>query len=158
MRLSRRVSGQVEVVRIQSPPPVDDSQVRSGTVMIVVDVRPGGRLVPVIFAGGGLDRVTFFSGDIAMKGRHYEGGVGLEYRADGGLFVGVDVRLGGRSIDNDSLVLDGGVGGGEVPPVDVPRPGAAPPGAPPPSDPPLGIPGIAEGEYTAWRLTVGARF
>lgn len=138
--LGRRLSLQLELQQVKAP--YDDAKIRSGTALLVLDLVVGSRLVPMLFAGAGLDRATYYGG--AIDGRHFEGGIGLEYRADGGLFVGVDLRRGGRSLDNGDVILDGGpvpaIGGG------APCCGDA-----------LFAP-VNEGEYRAMRVTLGVRF
>lgn len=93
-----RISGQLELQKIT----VDTSSaaMRTGTLLIVVDLGSSPHLVPTMFAGYGLDRGdNGFGGE--STGHHIEGGFGLEYRADGGLVVSADFRLGGRSVDDD---------------------------------------------------------
>jgi len=148
MSLGGRLSGQLELQQTEAPG--DGSRLRSATALLVIDLVQGSRLVPMLVGGAGLDRASFLGGGVTMEGHHFEGGLGLEYRTDGGFFVGADLRLGGRSIENDQVVLDGA--GGIPPP---PPPGSFPP----PIDPkPLVVTGIAEGEYRTLRLTIGARF
>ncbi len=136
LALSRRISAQVELQKLSSQ--FDGSYIRSGTALIAIDLLARGSLIPVLLAGAGIDRVTLFEGSPARDGRHFEGGLGIEYRDPGGLFVGADVRLGGRSIENGDVILAG---------------------APVPDIGPLTIaPGIAEGKYRALRVTAGFRF
>jgi hypothetical protein len=75
-----------------------------------------------------------------VDGHHFEGGLGLEYRAQGGLVIGLDVRLGGRSLENSDVVI------------------ASPDQSPPIIDDGRFVYGVAEGEYRAARLTAGVRF
>jgi hypothetical protein len=136
LALSQRISGQVELQKIESA--YDGSFIRSGTALILLDLRARGPLMPVLLAGAGVDRVAPFGGDPRMNGRHYEGGLGLEYREENGLFFGIDVRLGGRSIDNGDVILAGG--------------------DPPPVGPAVLVPSVAEGFYRSLRLSGGFRF
>jgi hypothetical protein len=55
--------------------------------------------VPQIFAGAGVDYATDDYGN-SVLGHHFEGGLGLEYRATGGFTIGTRFHLGGRSIDS----------------------------------------------------------
>jgi len=94
---NKRVAGQLELTRIKTDPgsAVD---IRTGTALLVIDLTAGGHLVPTLSAGLGFDTASPQYGS-STSGHHFEGGVGLEYRADGGLVIGVDLRMGGRSID-----------------------------------------------------------
>jgi hypothetical protein len=96
--LGRRVSAGLELQRINT----DDSYVdiRTVTANIVVDLGSSKHLVPMLIAGAGLDYASFNYG-ATTDGHHFEGGFGLEYRTDGGLVLGGDLRIGGRSIDDD---------------------------------------------------------
>ena len=67
--------------------------------MIVVELGSlgaRGQFVPLMMAGIGLDDANANFSD--SSGYHIEGGFGLEYRADGGLVIGGDARMGGRSV------------------------------------------------------------
>lgn len=138
--LSKRLSAQLEIARHQSQQGCDtctfgtatDIRVFSG--LIVIDLTDGGRLVPTMLAGIGIDRDD---GSIPTSGTHIEGGFGLEYRADGGLTIGADARLGGRSIDDDDATIQ----------VDAAN-----------SIRFVGPTVMREGEYRAIRLTLGVRF
>ena len=137
--LTPRLAGQLEVMRID-----DDAQswtptnIRVGTLSLRLDlVDPArSRLVPTVSFGAGLDRASTDYDTTA--GHHFEGGFGLEYRAEGGFTIGVDLRFGGRSIerDGDVLAVEG----------DVPRPLIYDGG------------GLREGEYRALRATAGIAF
>lgn len=83
---TRRLAGQLELAKIG-----DD--IRTGTALLVVELGSHPHLVPTLSAGFGFDNGTYESGS------HMEGGFGLEYRSDGGLVIGGEFRLGGRSID-----------------------------------------------------------
>jgi hypothetical protein len=110
--LNRRVSAGLELQRINT----DDSYVdlRTVTANIVVDLGSSPHLVPMLLAGAGLDYASYNYG-ATTDAHHFEGGFGLEYRADGGLVVGGDLRIGGRSIDSDEQVYPlAGTGGGAV--------------------------------------------
>jgi hypothetical protein len=99
--LGRRVATGLELQRINT----DDDYValRTFTVNLVVDLGSSKRLVPMLIAGAGLDYASYNYG-ATTDAHHFEGGLGLEYRTDGGLVLGGDVRIGGRSIDSDEQV------------------------------------------------------
>jgi hypothetical protein len=127
-----RVAGQLEIQRIQTD---DTSQtdIRTATGLLVVDLGAGKHLVPTILAGFGFDKATTSYG-YDTTATHLEGGFGLEYRADGGLTIGADVRMGGRSITQDTKAVPLGT-------VALYAPST-----------------LQEGEYRSARLTVGVRF
>ncbi|MBV8760628.1 MAG: hypothetical protein JO257_25270 [Deltaproteobacteria bacterium] len=127
--LNPRLGAQLELQRIQTD--TSGTDIRTGTVLLAVDLGSGKHLVPMILAGAGLDSAS--SGYDSVNGTHIEGGFSLEYRADGGLVIGGDLRMGGRSIDQ---------------PKTVPLKGVA---YYAPST-------ISDGEYRAARAYVGVRF
>jgi hypothetical protein len=133
---NRRVSGQLEVQKIKTG---DGSgvDVRTATASIIIDLTQGNsRLVPTLAAGLGIDSASPQYGS-STDGHHFEGGFGLEYRADGGLTIGAELRLGGRSIDSQDKavpVLEGDVA------YYTPSPG------------------LRDGEYRSARLFLGVRF
>jgi hypothetical protein len=130
---SKRISGQLDVMRIETNDDVfTPTTVRSFSASLVVDLMDKGPLIPTLTVTAGLDRATS-DGD-TLDGHHYEGGLGLEYRSESGLNIGADVRLGGRSVDQPDYVLDSGVIA------------FVPDNA------------MQEGEYRAFRLTVGVVF
>ncbi|MBS1118730.1 MAG: hypothetical protein H6Q90_958, partial [Deltaproteobacteria bacterium] len=95
--LSSRLSGQLELSRYQT----DDGSsvdIRTATALLVVDLARRGHWMPTLVAGIGIDDES--SGFSSTSGHHIEGGFGLEYRVDGGLTIGADLRMGGRSLDN----------------------------------------------------------
>jgi hypothetical protein len=132
LAFNKRVSGQLEVQKIKA----DDGsnvEVRTGTASLIIDLTQGtSRLVPTLAAGFGIDSGSTPYGS-SQSGHHFEGGLGLEYRADGGLTIGAEVRMGGRSVDQDDQV--------------VPLDGAL-----------YYAPTMREGEYRSARLFVGVRF
>ena len=93
--LTPRLGVQLELQRIDDP----YTDIRTGTALLVVELGRAGNLVPILVAGMGFD--TASSDYAEQSGSHKEGGLGLEYRAEGGLTIGADARLGGRSVDND---------------------------------------------------------
>lgn len=125
-----RLSGQLELMGIDDP----ELEIRTGTALLVVDLGSHPHFVPILVAGFGFDKAS--GSWYEASGSHMEGGLGLEYRADNGLTVGFDVRIGGRSVDETYEaypVLDGAIA--------------------------LYAPsGLLEGEYRSARLTAGFRF
>jgi len=99
---SSRVSGQLEITRFKSEAGCDTctfgttTDIRIATGLLVVDLANQSAWVPVVMVGAGLDRDD---GSFPTTGHHYEGGFGLEYRGTEGVMIGADVRLGGRSLD-----------------------------------------------------------
>ncbi len=136
---SSRVAGQLELSRFESKTGCDTctvgtyTDIRTGTALLVVDLAEGSHWMPMLVAGLGLDRDD---GSIPTRGHHIEGGLGLEYRGDGGITLGVDARLGSRTLDGD-VVLQGS-GSDVIAFV-------------PPSK-------LQEGDYQSLRLTLGVRF
>jgi hypothetical protein len=141
--LTKRISGQLEVQRIDTDDQYwEPTTIRTGTVLLVVDLVDKGRLVPTLKVGAGLDRAT--TEWSTEDGHHYEGGFGLEYRAEGGFTVGIDLRMGGRSVDNDEEAVPVGIDDQGVPNDVAPlfADGA----------------GLREGEYRSARLWFGIDF
>jgi hypothetical protein len=141
--LTKRLSGQLELAEHKSGGgdcgdfcTFSPTTIRSMTALLVVDLKDSGKWMPILMAGVGLDRDE---SELAFpsEATHIEGGLGIEYRAEGGLTFGADVRLGGRSVENGDVILDTG---GRTP--ILPAPGV----------------GLREGEYRAARLTLGVRF
>lgn len=134
LQLSPRIAGQLEVQRIKT----DDGgnvDIRTGTASLVIDLVAKGRLVPTLAIGAGLDKATTSYGS-ETDGHHFEGGFGLEYRAEGGLVLGAELRMGGRSIEQSDKVVP--LTGAEVA---------------------LYAPStLREGEYRSARLFLGVRF
>jgi len=139
--LTSRLSVQLELQKIEDP----SLDVRSGTALLVVELgNQGGHFVPLLVAGYGFDRAAapdpcaacFDASYYEANGTHTEGGFGLEYRGDGGLTIGADVRLGGRSVEENYDVQPLGQG-------QIALWGPAP---------------LAEGEYRSARLYAAIRF
>ncbi|MEJ7602379.1 MAG: outer membrane beta-barrel protein [Kofleriaceae bacterium] len=130
---SHRISGQLELSRIN----LDDDygaqgKIRSVTALVVVELGSHKNFHWLLVAGAGLDHAeTAYD---STSANHFEGGMGLEYQAPGGFTIGADLRIGGRSVDDDEVYY-----------VD---------------DAPALIyaPGIDEGEYRSARITAGIRF
>jgi len=134
-RLTRRLSAQLEVTRLATDD--DSTTIRVYSVTATLDLTSHPHIVPMLLAGTGLDRQSTSYGTYTHA-HHFEGGLALEYRADGGFTAGVDVRIGGRSIDEQTAyALD-----------------KAPPNATlfaPASD-------LQAGQYRSARLYAGIRF
>ncbi len=98
---NKRVSGQLEVTKIKTE---DGSgvSIRTATALLVIDLTSKGRLVPTLSAGIGIDNASGEYGS-STDAHHIEGGLGLEYRADGGVTIGAELRMGGRSIDSEDV-------------------------------------------------------
>ena len=125
-----RLSAQVELQKIEDP----YAEVRSVTALLVVELAGSqSKLMPLLVAGLGVD--TAETDYYEEHGTHKEGGLGLEYRADGGFTVGIDFRLGGRSVDQSDQVTP--LGEGMIG---------------------LWAPAMAEGEYRSGRLYAAIRF
>ena len=146
--LSPRLSTQLEVHKIAGDAHAADAvTTRTGTLLLVmdlVDVRRGSRLIPTLSFGMGIDRAS--TGWQDAEGTHFEGGFGLEYRAAEGVTLGVDLRFGGRSVEeaesyDDTLGDDGFC--------------VIPEGC---SYPPTSSDLLREGEYRALAVTLGVAF
>ena len=133
LQFNPRIAGQLEVQRIKTTDG-GNVDIRTGTASLVIDLVAKGRLVPTLAVGMGLDKATTSYGS-ETNGHHFEGGFGVEYRADGGLVLGGEFRMGGRSLEQSDKVvpLEGGVA--------------------------LYAPStLREGEYRSARLFLGIRF
>ena len=134
--LSKRVSAQLEVMKIDTDDQYwEPTTIRVATALIVVDLVDKGRWVPTIKAGAGIDRAS--TEWDTEEGHHYEGGFGLEYRSDEGVTIGIDLRLGGRSVDEPEY---------EIQADDTIAPRI------------YDGNGLREGEYRAARFTLGIAF
>lgn len=122
-----RLSAQLELARTE--PEYTDYKIRSITTLLVVDLGSRGPLVPILLVGVGVDEAQSPYGD-TVSGSRIEGGFGLEYRTAGGLTLGADARMGGRSIEQS-----------EDPIIAIYAPV-----------------GMQEGEYRTARVTLGVRF
>jgi hypothetical protein len=101
LQLGARLAGQLELMKYDQANG-SGTVVRTATALLVVDLSSNPRWVPTIMVGMGIDHAsTPFDGSMESSGRHIEGGFGLEYRATGGFTIGADIRLGGRSVDDD---------------------------------------------------------
>ena len=126
--LGPRVAGQLEVQRIETSTSYD---VRNATGLLVLDLGSNPQFVPALALGIGLDRATL--GDNGeTDAHHFEAGFGLEYRSEGGLVLGVDGRIGTRTIDSDNMVYPGVL--------------------------PLVARAMPDGQYRSLRLLLGVRF
>nr|HEX4313152.1 hypothetical protein [Kofleriaceae bacterium] len=134
------ISAQAEIGRVDST----GSSVRSVTAAAVLELGHR-RVVPFILAGVGADTQSDSVGDSNTYQR-YEGGVGLEYRASGGLTIGVDLREGTRTGGPGPQVFEtapsdgGSVSGGTT------------------HLAPLYNNALTTGEYRTARVTIGVSF
>lgn len=136
---AKRLSGQLEVMKLDT----DDAtytatNIRIATISLRLDlVDPArSRLVPTVSFGAGIDRAS--TDYDTTEGHHFEGGLGLEYRAQGGFTVGLDLRFGGRSIEQEEIAVPT-VEGDVAPHI-------------------YDGGGLREGEYRALRATAGIAF
>lgn len=137
LAFNTRIAGQLEVAQIGAGDEYNPVNIRTATASLVVDLGSKGRLVPTLVAGIGYDWASDQYG-YSTEAHHIEGGLGLEYRAEGGLTLGVDVRLGGRSLHDQEAIAY---------PTDV-RGGVA-----------YILPSqLQEGEYRSAQLKLGVRF
>ncbi|MBA3452871.1 MAG: outer membrane beta-barrel protein [Deltaproteobacteria bacterium] len=137
LAFNQRVAGQIEVARLQTEDEYSETSIRSATMSLVVDLGRKGHLVPTLVAGIGMDWASNEYGG-SSEAHHIEGGLGLEYRAAGGLVLGIDVRMGGRSLHQDDDIAY---------PADV-RGGVA-----------YIVPSqLQEGEYRSAQIKLGVRF
>lgn len=138
--ITKRFAVQLEVQKIETDEATyEPTTIRTGTASLRLDLLDRGRLIPTIAFGAGLDRAS--TEWDTTEGHHYEGGLGLEYRADGGFNVGIDLRFGGRSVEEKVYALEDTTGG-DLPP----RPLA------------YDFGGLREGEYRALRVHAGVTF
>lgn len=100
--LTSRLAAQLELAKYERPD-FSGTVVRTGTALLVVDLTAGRSWVPTIMVGMGIDRADHDFG--GSKGHHIEGGFGIEYRASGGFTLGADFRLGGRSVEEEDVIL-----------------------------------------------------
>jgi hypothetical protein len=97
--LTHRFGVELDLAKVNTEP---GYSARMITGLAVLDLGDSIHWVPHIFAGLGYDDANVGYGD--YQGHHFEGGLGLEYRADGGFTVGARFHLGGRSIDSQPAV------------------------------------------------------
>ncbi|HEV7558137.1 MAG TPA: outer membrane beta-barrel protein [Kofleriaceae bacterium] len=136
VQLSSRLSGQLELGKIDTDD--DTLAIRQISALVVVDLANGGHWMPILLAGIGYDHAETDYG-ATTDAHHIEGGFGLEYRADGGFVAGIDLRLGGRTIDSDTTAVPlSGAGGGRA--LFVP------------------VTNLTDGEYRSARLYAGVHF
>jgi len=133
--MSKRIAGQLEVQKIDTDAATyEPTKIRTVTALLVVDLVDSGRWIPTLKVGAGLDWAS--TEWETREGHHFEGGFGLEYRADDGVTIGLDLRMGGRSVDEPEYVIND----------DVARPLVYDGG------------GLREGEYRSGRVYVGIQF
>ena len=96
LALTPQIAAQLEISRIDTPNDQVDTRVYGG---LLIGSLGHGALVPIVLAGGGLDRATL-GGNLETDAHHFEGGLGLELHSRGGAFIAVDARLGSRTLDS----------------------------------------------------------
>ena len=103
-RFTPRLAVQLELQRLETDDQSQATNLRTATALLVVDLAASTHLVPILLVGTGVDdETTSYDGtttSVSTDGYHFEGGFGLEYRAAGGLVIGADARMGGRSIES----------------------------------------------------------
>ena len=129
-----RFAGQLELQKIET---TNENAIRTLGALAVFDLGRDPHFVPTLVAGLGYDREDPRYG-AATTGHHFEAGLGLEYRSDAGFVVGVEARIGTRSIDSESKIVPLSGSGGVI------------------FDAPTGF--LHEGEYRLLRATAGVRF
>lgn len=96
--LTQRLSAELDLQKTNQPDTSTDVKVVTGLAVLDLGSNQLG-LVPQLFAGLGIDRsTTSYYGQ--ADGHHVEAGAGLEYRAAGGLTLGVRFHIGQRTIDS----------------------------------------------------------
>jgi hypothetical protein len=99
--VTSRLSAELDISKVGNDS--TGTSARTVTGFAVLDLGSSAHWVPQIFAGAGIDHEDLSYGE--SDGHHFEGGVGLEYRATGGFVVGARFHLGGRSIDSQPEVV-----------------------------------------------------
>lgn len=126
-----RLSAQLEVAKIDaSDRGYTEADARAVTALAVVDLA-GGHWVPVLLAGIGFANATVGPNSGEIDTHHVEAGLGLEYRAAGGFVIGIDARIGDRTIDSDTTLHPDLY---SLPPI------------------------LPDGQYRSVRLAIGVRF
>jgi hypothetical protein len=137
-----RLGAQLELSKIDTGD-YSDSTIRKATALLVVELGSRANFYPILLVGIGLDRESSNYG-YSRNASHIEGGFGLEYRIPNGLTIGADIRMGGRSIDEEDYAYptEGGIRkDGQTTTIASYTPSS-----------------LQEGEYRAARLTLGVRF
>ena len=100
-----RLAGQLELQKMT----IDDDytgnaigDIRSVTALLVVELFARSKFHFFLMAGAGIDHASTDYDE--TNAHHFEGGIGAEYRVEGGFVVGADFRLGGRSVDDEEDV------------------------------------------------------
>jgi hypothetical protein len=102
--ITPRLAAQLEVFKIDTGDRgFTTADTRAATALAIVDLT-GGHWVPVLLAGIGYATASYVPNSGSIDGHHIEAGLGLEYRADGGFVIGIDARLGERTIDSDTTL------------------------------------------------------
>ena len=99
--LTSHLSAELDIAKVGDDTTGTSARVITG--FAVFDLGSNPHWVPQLFAGAGIDRESLGYGE--SDGHHFEGGLGLEYRASGGFLVGARFHLGGRTIDSQPVVV-----------------------------------------------------
>lgn len=143
--LSPILGAQLEVDRIQLQSGDDGGKILGGTGLLVVDLAKG-PWVPSLEAGAGMDWARYTDDGRNQKYHHIEFGFALHYRTRDGLVLGIDGRIGIRTLDSQQVVFVDGDGG---PPI------AAGADISPRF---FGGQALDDGQYRALKATIGVRF
>ena len=133
LALAPRLGVQLELQRADTAQ--QNVSARSGSALFVLDLGMG-NVVPVLLAGGGIDRAG--PDTATTEGHHLEAGLGLEIRTQSGLVLGIDGRIGQLDIDS------------QPPPIVALFCG--------PNGCPSSAPTLQAGDYRSIRVTAGMRF
>lgn len=99
--VTSRVSAELDITKVGNDS--TGTSARTVTGFAIFDLGSSPHWVPHVFAGLGIDHEALDYGE--ADGHHFEGGLGLEYRATGGFVVGARLHLGGRSIDSQPQIV-----------------------------------------------------
>jgi len=97
--LSQRFSLELDLSRINTGA---NNASRTATGLALFDLGSNPRWVPQVFAGLGV-----YNSDLGYgsdDGHHLEAGIGLEYRATGGMVIGARFHIGDRTMDSQPAV------------------------------------------------------
>ena len=133
LALAPRLALQLELQRADTSQ--KDVSARSGSALFVLDLGMG-QVVPVLLAGGGIDRAG--PDRATTEAHHLEAGLGVEIRTQSGLVLGIDGRIGELDIDS------------QPPPIVALFCG--------PNGCPSNSPALQAGDYRSIRVTAGVRF
>jgi hypothetical protein len=99
--VARRLAVQLAIGRTEMDHSLETMRTFDGALVLDLGDRP---LVPLVIGDAGLDSLSARSMDLAQA-HHFEAGLGLEYRTEGGFLIGADARIGTRTIDSQKPML-----------------------------------------------------